>query len=68
MADIGDIHHPFNAISVIFQSALQEVFKEIRAEIAEMGIIINRRTAGIETDSARLDRDEFFFFPREGIV
>ena len=60
--DKGDFH------AAVFQIAPQNVKNNKRACVADVKEIVNRRAAGIHFDLSQLDRDELFFFSRQGVV
>ena len=58
VVDVGDVHRPGNAQAAVAQIAHQEVRKQERAEVADMGGPVHGRSAAVDTDVARLDRLE----------
>ena len=61
VAHIGNIHDMLNPVSVVQQDPLQNIFKNIGAQVADVGIVINGRPAGVKPDLPFAQRDEFFF-------
>jgi len=61
VADVRDVHHVLHAMARELERAPQQVRVQERPEVADMGVVVDRRTAGIEEDrrtrpAARLDR------------
>ena len=52
MADIGDVDHMGEGISLPGQHAAQRIGEHIGAQIAEMGVVVDRRPAGIDAHAA----------------
>ena len=50
------------------QGPFQDIFKSITAEVADMGIIVDGRPAGVEADVAWGDGNELLQAASEGIV
>ena len=47
VTDVGDVHDAGHVISAVTEGLFQNVLHDIRTEVADMGKMINRRTAGI---------------------
>ena len=61
MPDISNIHGVFQRKTGPFDCFTQYVFKNIRAQIADMGIVVNRRTTTIHSDhSVRIRGNQGF--------
>ena len=58
MTDVGDVHHVPHAIAVPFEHALQDVFEQEGAEVADVLIVVDGRPAGVKADRAGLQRLE----------
>ena len=65
---IRDVHDALDRVSDITQILLQHVFHDIGAEIADVGIVIDRRAAGVHLDDVRMVRDEQLFLPACRVV
>ena len=60
MTDVGDVHDVLDAVAVEFQQrAAQQIFEDVGAQVADMSIIVDGWTAGIEADLWRMKRDKF---------
>ena len=57
VVDVGDVHHPGHPQAAIAQVAHEQVGEQERAEVADMGRPIDRRSAGVDPDVAGLERD-----------
>ena len=60
MADIGDIHDVLYLVAVIEQSAFEDIFKNVGAEITDVSVIVDGGAAGVEADFVFFDRLKFF--------
>ena len=49
--DIGQIHHALDIVATNLQVALEEIFKNVRAEVSDVGEIVNSWAAGIHLDA-----------------
>jgi hypothetical protein len=59
VTDVGDVHDVTHLKAVPAQYALQHIFEQERAEVADVLIVVDGRTARIEPDRAgRLERLE----------
>jgi hypothetical protein len=67
--DIREIHYPFHPILSRFEMALKQVFKNVGAEIADVGKIINSRSAGVHfhQTAGDIERLENFNRTRGGV-
>ena len=55
---IGEVHRAIDPVASEFQMPLEQIFKNISPEVSDMGEIVNRGTAGVETHHPRLARSE----------
>jgi len=58
MPDVGDVHHVQHAIPVPLEHALEHVLEQEGAEVADVLVVVDRRTAGVHPDRAGLERRE----------
>jgi orotate phosphoribosyltransferase len=58
VSDIGDVHHVLDGVTVPLQHALQKILEEKGAEVADVLIVVHRRSARVETGSAGDERLE----------
>lgn len=65
--DIRDVHDMGNFVAHKCQVPLEKVFEDIRTEVADMGIVINGRAAGIELDFTRNNRRKGLDFAGESV-
>ena len=68
MAHIGDVHDTLDIVALIAQSLFQHIFHNVGAQVANMGIVIDRRAAGVHFDDARIVGDKFFLFAGQRII
>ena len=59
---VGQVHNPFDLKSAVFKMALEEILEEVGAEISDMGVVVDGRSAGVDLDffSLRIEGDERF--------
>ena len=57
---IGQVHDPLDLEAAIFQVALEEILEKVSAEVPDVRVVVDRRTAGIELDrlARGIDRHE----------
>ena len=67
MADIGNVNDVGELVALIRQHPPQRVGKDIRAHVADMRIIINRRPARIHARFTRMHRYEGFQLPGQAV-
>jgi hypothetical protein len=67
MADIGDILDVFDFKTVELQSAFKQVFSDVSAQVADMGIVVDSQATSVHSDIRLLNRDKRFFGPGEGV-
>ena len=61
VADIRDVHNVADVVAGPQQHALEDVLEDIRAEVADVGVVVDGRSAGVEADLAGRDRGERLF-------
>ncbi len=67
VADIGDVHHMFDLVTVEFQHPAQQIFEDIGAQVADMGVVVDGRAAGIQANFRGIERRELADSTGEGI-
>ena len=68
MADVGDVHDAVDAVARIAQIFFEHILHNVRAQIADVGKVIDCGAAGVHLDVVRCVGLEFFLFMRCGIV
>ena len=68
MAHVGDIHDALDVIPGIAQSLLQHILHDVGAQIADVGKVVHRGTAGVHFYLLGMVGDKQFFFMGQGIV
>ena len=58
---IGKVLDKGDVVTDVFQKSSENVKNDERAGVADMEIVINRRSAGVHADFSIFDGDEFFF-------
>ena len=58
MAHVGDVHDVANAIAVPLQNAFEQVFEQERSKVADVLIVVDRRTTRVQSNLAGLERLE----------
>jgi hypothetical protein len=65
---VREVHHLHHPKAARFQEAPQDVLKHERAEIPDVGKIVDGRSAGVHAHLARVERDEGLDAVRQRIV
>ena len=47
--------------------ALQQILKNVSAEVADVGAAVNGRSTGVDGNIRRIERNEFAHFPGVGV-
>ena len=47
---VGEVHHAMDVIAARFEVPLEQVFEDVRAEVADVRVAVNGRPAGIDLD------------------
>ena len=68
MTHVGYVHDMFDLVTVVAQHAFQNIFKNVGAQVANMGIPINRGPTGIDRYQILVDGTKFFNFSGKGVV
>jgi hypothetical protein len=67
--NVGDVHNESNLkVEIISQDTSDDIGGDIVAGVAQMGIVVYCRTAGIPGNVLRLKRDEWDFGFSQGVV
>ena len=68
VSDIGDVLDLEDVDAVVEQGASDEVGQDVAAQVADMGVAVDGRTAGVHPDPARLERLDRFDAPAQGVA
>jgi hypothetical protein len=68
MADIGDVHDVLDMIAVEFEDADEQIFKDVGAEVADVGIVVDGEAAGVEANFGGIERLKVAQFAGVGVV
>ena len=68
MSDVGNVHDTQHIQTGIAQVFFENILHDVGAEVADMRIVVNGRSAGIELNFSGLVRNELFLQMRKGIV
>ena len=68
MAHVGDVHDPLDIVAGVAQGLLQHVLHNIGAQIADVGKMVHRGSAGVHLHLVGMVGDEQFFLMGQGIV
>ncbi len=47
VADVGDVHHVAHLVTGVLQGPAQDVLEDERAQVADVGVVVDRETAGV---------------------
>ena len=68
MADVGDVHHVLHVVTGQLQEPPHQITEQEATKIANVGKIVNGRSARVHFDNTVLDRFEFFLLIGQRIV
>ena len=68
MANVCDVHNAFYVIADIAQVLFEDVLHDIRAQIADMCVMIYRRAAGVHLYDVGMIGDEVLLFTACGVI
>ncbi len=68
VVDVGDVHHPGHRVAAPAQVADEQVGEQERAEVADMGRPVDRRSARVDADPVVAQRHERARLPRQRVV
>jgi len=66
--DVGDVHDVADLEAPQFQVAAQDVHKDERAEVPDVGEVVDRRAATVEPHHPRLEGLELFLALGQGVI
>jgi hypothetical protein len=61
VADVGDVHDVGHVVAVEAQHPREQVLEQERPQVADVGVVVHGRPAGVEPDAARPQRLEASF-------
>ncbi|MCG3150609.1 MAG: hypothetical protein PCFJNLEI_04097 [Verrucomicrobiae bacterium] len=64
---VGDVHDVGDGVPLVFEVPAEQILEHEGTEIADVRVVVNGRAAGVETNFARLERDEVFFLSGQRI-
>ena len=64
VADVGDIHDAADVVAEVAQALFQHVLHDIAAQVADVGVMVDRRAAGVHFDDIGMVGDKELFFVR----
>ena len=65
---VGDVHDMVNFVSALAQESAEEIDGDEGAEIADMAVVVNRRSAGVHADFVVAQRTELLDLRRHRVV
>jgi len=68
MADVGDVLHIAHLVAEEAQVAHDHIEGEIALDVADVGVVVDRRAADVHVDAAGGDRLEELFLAAEAVV
>ena len=66
--DVGDVLDLEDVDAVVEQGAPDQVGEEVAAQVADVGVAVDGRAAGVHPDAARLERLDRFDPPAQGVA
>ena len=69
VAYVGDVHDVVHLVAVVVERTHQEVFENVRAEVADVGEMVHRRATTVHAHGGNaFGESEYFFLARCGVV
>ena len=67
---VGQVHDALDAESAVFKMALEKILEEVGAEIADVGMVVDGRSAGVDLDllAVRIEGDKWLGCSRQRVV
>ena len=65
---VGDVHDPLDVVAQVTQVLLQHILHDVGAQVADVGVVIDRRAAGVHLYDVRVVGNEFLFFVAGGVI
>ena len=62
MPHVGDVHHVLDLVPVEFEHTAQNILKEIGAQVADVGVVVDGKAAGVQLDLGRREGGERPYF------
>ena len=56
--DVGDVLHVAHLVAEVLQRPMQEVAEQVRPQVADVGVLVDRAAAGVDADPTGLERLE----------
>ena len=68
VVDIGEVAHKANFVAKVLEITIKSVKDDSGAGVPDMTIVIDGDSAYVHADLVCYKRNEFLFFPRQGVV
>src|SRR5207302_6153093 len=68
MADVGDVHDLGDLAAQVVQGAAEHVGEDVRTEVPDMRIPVDRGAARVDPDAAGFEGPELFFAATQRVV
>jgi hypothetical protein len=68
VVDVRDVRHERHVVSLVGQEALEQREDDVRARVADVDAVVDRRAAGVDADLAGSPGFEGLELAREGVV
>ena len=67
---VGQVHDALDLESAVFEMALEKIFEEVGAEIADVGVVVDGRSAGVDLDllAVRIEGNKWLGCSRQRVV
>ena len=67
-ADIGDVHNVLDFVAIEFEDAKEDVLKDVGAEVADMGVVVDGQATGVDADIGWIEGFKFAEGAGVGVV
>ncbi len=68
VVDVGDVHDVADVVSALAQKAIEKIDGDECAEIADVAVVVDGRSAGIHADAVAVERMEIFDLPGKSVI
>ena len=65
---VGDVHDVADVVSALAQKAIEKIDGDKCAEIADVAVVIDGRSAGVHADAVAVEWMEFFDLPGKSVI
>ena len=68
MSDVGYVHHVLFVVSEESERAVKRVKKDVGAEVSDVRVVVDGRSAAVKAHKTLVNRNEFFYLAAHCVV